>query len=30
MPGDLNYHPRLKLDLRINVLVYLNKDWKDE
>ncbi len=28
--ADFNYHPRLKLDRRINVLVYLNKDWKDE
>jgi Rps23 Pro-64 3,4-dihydroxylase Tpa1-like proline 4-hydroxylase len=28
--ADFNYHPRLKLDRRINVLVYMNKDWKDE
>jgi Rps23 Pro-64 3,4-dihydroxylase Tpa1-like proline 4-hydroxylase len=28
--ADFNYHPKLKLDRRINVLIYLNKDWKDE
>jgi Rps23 Pro-64 3,4-dihydroxylase Tpa1-like proline 4-hydroxylase len=28
--ADFNYHPRLKLDRRINVLIYLNKDWKEE
>jgi hypothetical protein len=28
--ADFNYHPKLKLDRRINVLVYLNKDWKEE
>lgn len=26
---DFNKHPRTKLDLRLNVLVYLNKDWRD-
>ena len=28
--ADFNYHPLLKLDRRINVLIYLNKDWKEE
>ncbi len=28
--ADFNKHPQLKLDRRINVLVYLNKDWKEE
>jgi Rps23 Pro-64 3,4-dihydroxylase Tpa1-like proline 4-hydroxylase len=28
--ADFNYHPKLKLDRRINVLIYLNKDWKEE
>lgn len=28
--ADFNKHPKNKLDRRINVLVYLNKDWKDE
>ncbi|MGD0939070.1 MAG: 2OG-Fe(II) oxygenase [Terracidiphilus sp.] len=28
--ADFNYHEKLKLDRRINVLVYLNKDWKEE
>ena len=28
--ADFNKHPFLKLDRRINVLVYLNKDWKEE
>ena len=28
--ADFNYHAKLKLDRRINVLVYLNKDWKEE
>jgi hypothetical protein len=27
---DFNYHKRLRLDRRINVLVYLNKDWPEE
>ena len=26
---DFNRHPFLNLDRRINVLIYLNKDWKD-
>jgi Rps23 Pro-64 3,4-dihydroxylase Tpa1-like proline 4-hydroxylase len=28
--ADFNLHPRLNLDRRINVLIYLNKDWKEE
>lgn len=28
--ADFNKHTFLKLDRRINVLVYLNKDWKEE
>ena len=27
---DYNIHPKTKLHRRLNVLVYLNKDWKDE
>lgn len=26
--AEFNYHPKLKLDRRNNVLVYTNKDWK--
>jgi len=28
--ADFNIHPRLKLDRRINVLLYLNPDWREE
>jgi len=28
--ADFNRHPRLNLDRRLNVLIYLNKDWLDE
>lgn len=28
--ADFNFHEKLKLDRRINVLIYLNKDWKEE
>jgi Rps23 Pro-64 3,4-dihydroxylase Tpa1-like proline 4-hydroxylase len=28
--ADFNWHPRLKLDRRLNVLIYLNHDWKQE
>ena len=28
--ADFNVHPKLKLDRRLNVLVYLNKDWPEE
>jgi hypothetical protein len=27
---DFNRHPLLKLDRRLNLLVYLNKDWREE
>ena len=27
---DFNWHPLLKLDRRLNMLVYLNKDWEEE
>lgn len=27
---DFNYHPTTKLDRRVNVLIYLNKNWKKE
>lgn len=29
MHADFNWHPRLQLFRRINVLIYLNLDWKD-
>ena len=28
--ADFNHHTKLKLDRRLNVLLYLNRDWKDE
>ena len=28
--SDFNRHPKMKLDRRLNILVYLNKDWKKE
>ncbi|WP_263355493.1 2OG-Fe(II) oxygenase [Acidicapsa acidisoli] len=28
--ADFNYHKKLNLDRRLNVLVYMNKDWKEE
>lgn len=28
--ADFNFHKRLKLDRRLNVLLYLNQDWKEE
>lgn len=28
--ADFNWHPLLKLDRRLNLLVYLNKEWKEE
>ena len=28
--ADFNRHPRLALDRRVNVLLYLNRDWKEE
>ena len=27
---DFNYYPALKLDRRLNLLLYLNRDWKSE
>lgn len=27
--ADYNYHPETKLDRRLNLLIYLNKDWKE-
>ena len=27
---DFNWHPKLKLDRRLNLLVYLNKEWREE
>jgi Rps23 Pro-64 3,4-dihydroxylase Tpa1-like proline 4-hydroxylase len=28
--ADFNVHPKLKLDRRLNTLVYLNRDWPEE
>jgi Rps23 Pro-64 3,4-dihydroxylase Tpa1-like proline 4-hydroxylase len=28
--ADFNCHPTLKLDRRINAIIYLNKDWKED
>jgi Rps23 Pro-64 3,4-dihydroxylase Tpa1-like proline 4-hydroxylase len=28
--ADFNWHKRLKLDRRLNLIVYLNKGWRDE
>ncbi len=28
--ADYSFHPKLKVDRRINVLIYLNKDWREE
>jgi len=28
--ADFNRHPRLQLDRRLNALLYLNRDWKEE
>lgn len=28
--ADFNRHPQLNLDRRLNLLLYLNKDWKEE
>jgi len=27
---DFNMHPKLKLDRRLNMLIYLNEDWQEE
>lgn len=28
--ADFNRHPKLKLDRRLNLLLYLNRDWREE
>ncbi len=28
--ADFNVHPKLKVDRRLNMLIYLNKEWRDE
>ena len=28
--ADFNVHPKLKLDRRLNMLIYLNQNWRDE
>lgn len=28
--ADFNWYPKLRLDRRLNLLLYLNKDWKEE
>ena len=28
--ADFNWHPKMRLDRRLNLLVYLNKDWEEE
>jgi hypothetical protein len=28
--SDFNVHPKLKLDRRANMLIYMNKDWREE
>tara|TARA_A100001011_G_scaffold391086_1_gene475818 strand:+ start:1935 stop:2726 length:792 start_codon:yes stop_codon:yes gene_type:complete len=28
--ADFNQHPKMKLDRRLNILIYLNRNWKDE
>jgi hypothetical protein len=28
--ADFNWHPKMKLDRRLNLLVYLNKDWRED
>jgi hypothetical protein len=28
--ADFNYHPDLQLDRRVNILIYLNKNWKSQ
>src|SRR5262249_8242045 len=28
--ADFNWHKRLKLDRRLNLIAYLNKDWREE
>ena len=28
--ADFNWHPKLQLDRRVNMLIYLNQDWREE
>lgn len=28
--ADFNVHPKLKLDRRLNMLIYMNRDWREE
>ena len=28
--ADFNVHPKLRLDRRVNMLIYLNRDWQEE
>ena len=28
--ADFNWHPKLRLDRRLNLIVYLNRDWREE
>ena len=28
--ADFNIHPKFKLDRRLNILIYLNKEWKED
>lgn len=28
--ADFNVHPKLRLDRRLNLLIYLNRDWREE
>jgi hypothetical protein len=28
--ADFNWHPKLRLDRRLNMLIYLNRDWREE
>jgi len=28
--ADFNWHPKLRLDRRLNMLVYLNRDWREQ
>lgn len=28
--ADFNWHPKLELDRRVNMLIYLNKDWRED
>ncbi len=30
MHADFNWHQKLLLDRRINLLLYLNKDWEED